>query len=113
MQDNSQRMSGESWSRPLLLGRVWGELLEHFLHALVQILDVLVGIVGECVARCASPDQLLCLGIEEIDDHRAHLVCLSGGRCLAKTSGTKTPPTPTPTKAIVESVQRLLIACDL
>lgn len=35
---------------PLLLRRAWREVLEHFVHAFIQILDVLVGIVGKCVA---------------------------------------------------------------
>jgi len=49
-------------------------MLEPFLHALIQILNVPVGAVGERVARGASSNQLLGLGIEEIDDHGAHLI---------------------------------------
>jgi hypothetical protein len=39
-------------------------LLEHFLHAFIQILDVFVGVVGKRIAARASPDQLLRLGIK-------------------------------------------------
>src|ERR1700756_2344531 len=31
------------------------KMAEHFVHAPIQILDVLLGVVGECVARRASP----------------------------------------------------------
>ena len=84
-------------------------MLEHFVHALIQILDVFVGIVGKRIARAASPDQLLGLGIEEIDDHRAHLVGI--GRCcrLTETATSEAPPTPTSSKSVVEGIQGLLI----
>src|SRR5579859_5303713 len=57
---------------PLLSGG--RELLEHFLHSLVQILDVLVRVVGKGVARSASPQQLLRLRVEQIHHQRAYLV---------------------------------------
>src|ERR1700675_3004260 len=97
---------------PLLL-RAWREVLEHFVHALIQILDVLLGFVGERVAFGASPDQLLRLAIEEIDDHRAHLICFSSSRGLTKTSATKTPPSPASSEAVIECIQGLLILGDL
>src|SRR5580704_2832088 len=50
---------------PLL--RVGRKLFEHFLDALVQILDVLVGVVGESVARGASPQKRFRLRVEQID----------------------------------------------
>src|SRR5208337_319288 len=101
--------------RPLLLflRRAWREVLEHFLHALIQVLNVLVGVVREGVARRAPPDQLLGFGIEQVDDHRAHPVSVSRGRCLTKTSATKASPTPASSKAVVESIQGLLITGDL
>ena len=40
----------------LFVRSAWRELLEHFVHALVQVLNVLVGVAGERVARGASPD---------------------------------------------------------
>jgi hypothetical protein len=84
-------------------------LLEHFIHALIEVLDVLVGVVRECVARAASPDQLLGLGIEEIDNYGAHLVRISRGRRLTKASATKAPKTPSSSKPVIKSIQRLLI----
>ena len=79
-------------------------MLEHFVHAFIQILDVLVRVVVERVARGAPPDQLLGLGIEEIDNHSAHLVRIGRGRCLAKTSTTKASPTPASSQPVVKSI---------
>src|ERR1700758_5098901 len=49
------------------LRRRGGKMLEHFVHTFAKVLRVLVGLVRERIARGASPDQLLCLCIEEID----------------------------------------------
>ena len=76
-----------------LLRRAWGEFLEQFLHALIQVLDILVGVVGERVARGASPYELLRLGVEQIDDQRPHLICFRCGCCVSKTSPSKSSPT--------------------
>jgi hypothetical protein len=48
-------------------------VLEHFVDTLVEILDVLVRVVGECVTRGSPPDQLLGSRIEEIDNYSATL----------------------------------------
>src|SRR5215469_8163634 len=109
---NKKRWTGGE-SCCLLLGRAWREVLEHFVHAFIQILDVLVGVVGKSVAGGTSPHQLLRLGVEEIDDHGADLVGFSRGRCLTKTSTTKAPPAPTSTHPLIESIECLLIAGDL
>jgi aryl-alcohol dehydrogenase-like predicted oxidoreductase len=60
----------------LFLQRAWREALEHFAHSLIQILDVLVRVAGERIACGAPPDQLLGLGIEEIDNQRSYLIGL-------------------------------------
>src|SRR5260370_12329963 len=98
---------------PLLLRRPWRELFEHFLRALIQILDVLVGVVGERVARSASPYQLLGLGVEQIDDQRSYLICFCCGSCLSKASPSKSSPTPASCAPVLEGVQGLLVARDL
>src|ERR1700722_19554748 len=102
-------MWGES---RLFVRRAWRELLEHFVHSLVQVLNVLVGVTGERVARGASPDQLLGLGIKQIDNHSANFVRLGRGCGLAKTSGTEASPTPASTEAVIERIQGLLIVRD-
>jgi len=51
---------GGSWGIPLLLKILEENFLNIFSTPLVQILDVLVGVVGECVARAPSPQELLC-----------------------------------------------------
>src|SRR5947209_19628191 len=56
-------------SLSLVFGRWSGrKMLEHFVHAFVEVLRVLVGFVGERIARRTPPDQLLRLCVEEIDD---------------------------------------------
>src|ERR1035437_3023796 len=102
--------------RPLLLRRTWRELLEHFRNVLIQVLNVFVGVIGERVARVASPNQLLRFCVEQIDDQRSYLICFCCCGCLTKTSKTsasKPSPTPTSSKPIVEGIQGLLIVCDL
>ena len=79
-------------------------MLEHFVDALVEILDILVRVVGECVTRGSSPDQLLGSCIEEIDNYSAHLVRIGRGCCLAKTATTKASPAPASPKPVVKSV---------
>jgi hypothetical protein len=83
-------------------------MCEHLVHPLVEILGVLFGIVGKGVAGRASPNQILSLGVEQIDDQRTDPVGFSGRRCVSESS-----PTPTSTKAVVKSVESLLIPRDL
>ena len=60
---------------PQLLFR-WlrGKVLKHLLHAFVQILDVLAGLVGERVAGHTTPDQVFCFCVKKINNERAHFV---------------------------------------
>src|SRR5260370_33083023 len=60
---------------PQLLFR-WlrGKVLKHLLDAFVQILDVLVGVVGERVAGHTTPDQGFCFCVKKINNERAHFV---------------------------------------
>src|SRR5882724_10868587 len=93
--------------RHLLFRSVGREFLKHFLHALIEILDVLVGVVGQRVARAASPEELLRLGVEQIDDQRAYLICIRGGRCLSEASASKSSPTPASSEPVIEGIQGL------
>jgi len=56
-----------------------------------------------------SPEERFCLRVEQIDDQRAHLVCVRGGRCFSKASASKSSPTPAAAKPVVERIQGLLI----
>src|SRR6202158_2292720 len=86
-------------------------MCEHLLCSLVEILRVLICVIGKCVARRASPEQILTLCIEQIDDERTDLVGLSCCCCVSESS--KSSPTPTPSKAVVKRVESLLILRDL
>jgi hypothetical protein len=59
---------------PLLFRRAGRKLFKHFLHALIQILDVLAGVVGKRVACAGSPNQILPVRVEPLDDQRACLI---------------------------------------
>src|ERR1700758_3228809 len=41
----------------LFLRRIWRGFLEHFYHALVEVIDVLFGLIGKRVAARAPPDS--------------------------------------------------------
>jgi hypothetical protein len=86
-------------------------VLKHLLHSLVQVLDVLVGLVGKHVAGHAPPDQHFGLCIEEIDNQRANRVSFGCSRGFSKTP--KTAPTSAAAKVIVERVQSLVVSVDL
>src|SRR5436305_2211042 len=95
-------------ARPLLVRRAWRELLEHFVHAFIQVLDVLVRVAREGIARAAPPYQLLGLGVEEIHYHRANLVRLSRGGRFTETTAAKASPTPPASQPVIKSIQGLL-----
>src|ERR1017187_2054585 len=64
------------------------------------------------VCRSMSLAKLdLGLGVEQIDHEGADLVGFGCRRCIPEPSASS--PTPTPSKAVVKSVQSLLIARDL
>jgi len=56
----------------------------HCIEDFVEFLGVLVCLVGELIARRASPDQFFRLCVEEIDDQGPHLVGFNGCSCIAK-----------------------------
>src|SRR5579862_8779613 len=80
---------------------------EHLLHTLVEIPGVLVCVVGKGVTGSSPPDQILALGVEQIDDESPNLIGFSC--CCRITEPTESSPAPTSSKTIVESVERLLI----
>src|SRR5882672_7619436 len=86
-------------------------MLEHFVHAFVEVLGVLVGLVGERIARRASPDHLLRFCIEEIDYQGTHFVGLDGRGGVAKSAAES--PAATSSEPVVERVQGLLILSRL
>src|SRR6266481_1015069 len=69
IETTSEKVKWRFISLSLVLGRRGGrKMLEHFVHAFVEVLGVLVRVIGERIARRASPDQLLGLCVEEIDN---------------------------------------------
>src|SRR6266478_8555596 len=99
-----------SW---LLLLRAWRKLLKQFLHALIQILDVLIGVIGEGVAGGASPEELFRLGVEQIHNQCAYLIRLCRGGCFSEASASKASPAPASSEPVVKGVQGLLVLRDL
>ncbi len=86
-------------------------MLKHFVHPFAKVLGVLVRVIGERIARGASPDQFLRFCIEEIDYQGPHFVGFDGGGGIAKS--TESSPTATSTEAVIEGVQGLLILSRL
>src|SRR6266702_8432317 len=82
---------------PLRLGR---KMIEHLLHALVEILDVVVRLVGKRVTRRSPPDQFLSVCIEQVDNEGTDLVVL---HCCGCVSESATPP-PAAAEPVVEGV---------
>src|SRR6266404_2788426 len=87
------------------------KMLEHFVHALVEVLYVLVRLVGERIARRASPDHFLRFCIKEIDYQGSHFVGFDGRGCVAKSAAES--PAATSPEPVVERVQGLLILSRL
>src|SRR6202035_4375833 len=86
------------------------ELLEHFLHSLVQILDVFVRVVGESVARGSPPKKFLCLCVEQVYDQCAYFIGFGRGRGLAHSPAAKPPPPPASAEPVVKGIQGFLVA---
>src|SRR5467141_1672057 len=106
----SENVRWQFISLPLVLRRRGGrKMLEHFVHAFVEVLCVLVRLVGKRIARRASPDQFLCLCIEEIDHQGSHFVVFDGRGCVAKSTAESSPTTTPSSEPIIERVQGLLI----
>ena len=86
-------------------------MLEHFVHAFVEVLGVFVRFVGERIARGASPDQFLRLGVEEIDDQGSDFVGFNCCGCVAKSA--ESAPAAASSEPVVEGVQSLFILSGL
>src|SRR5215472_7928635 len=79
------------------------KVTKHLLHSLVEFLDVLVRVVGEGVARRASPQELSGLCVEQVDDQCAYLISICGRGCLSEIS--KASPPPASSEPVVERGQ--------
>src|SRR5882724_4914568 len=95
----------------LLFARSRGKVFQHLLHALVQVLDALVRLVGERVARRSTPQQFLGLRIERVEHQGAYFVVVDVRGCAAATESAA--PAPAASKAVVEGVESLLVLCGL
>ena len=87
-------------------------MIEQFLDAFVEVLDVLFRLVGKSIAGRSSPDQAFIVRVEEVKHESTDLVGLGCRGRLSKSSkspASKTSPTPTPSEADVKSVKSLLI----
>src|SRR5260370_26412378 len=89
----------------------WRKVFEHLLHALVEILDVLVGLVRKGVAGRSPPDDCFGLRVEQIDNQSADLVGVNG--CGRVSESTSAAPAPAAAESVVESVEGTLILSRL
>src|SRR4029077_5628301 len=92
----------------LFVRRGGREFLEHFHHALVEVIDVLFGLIGERVAGRAAPDEFFCCCIRQVDDKSSYPVRLWG--CSGVTKSAETPAS---AEVVVKGVERLLIMGNL
>ena len=58
--------------------RLWWEVLKKLVNSAFQFLYVLVGLIGKRVGSGPSPNQILALGVEKIDDESTCLVGFRG-----------------------------------
>jgi hypothetical protein len=49
-------------------------MLEHASKILCELLFILVGIAAESITLLATPNELMCLAVEDIDDQSANFV---------------------------------------
>src|SRR4051812_28535382 len=78
----------------------WRIVLEHLLHAFVQVLDVLIRLAGNCAAGRSSPQQFFRCGVEDVHDERTDLIGLSCGSRISESAA----PAPTTPKSVVKGV---------
>ena len=88
-------------------------MIEHLLHAPVEILDVLVRFTGKGIAGRSSPNQFLRVRIVQVDDECSHLVCALRGRRVAEAVAEPAPPSPTATETVVVSIESLVTLIHL
>src|SRR5712671_6809369 len=85
--------------------RLRREFLEHLRDALVQVLFIFRGLIGERVFGTASPDQLLCLRVVHVNYQGSLFIVLFGCRRLAEPSASKSSPTPSSTHTVIEGLK--------
>src|SRR5260221_4575444 len=82
------------------------KIIKHLVDRLLQLLFVLAASIGNRLAGCASPYQLLAAGFVHIQYQRANFVSLHGSVCL---SSTKMPPAPAWPQSFIERLVLLFI----
>src|ERR1700694_5056485 len=58
----------------LLLPGARRKVVKHLADALVELFNVFVGVVRECIARRSAPNQLLVIRVEDVDEDGSDLV---------------------------------------
>src|SRR3954447_2206661 len=63
----------------LAFRRLWRKLLEHFRDALVQVLLIFLGFIGQSVFSTTTPNQLLRFRVVQVNNQGPFLVVLLRG----------------------------------
>src|ERR1700675_1287893 len=79
--------------------------LEHLRYTFVQVLFILRGLFRQRVLGTSAPDQLLGLGVIQVDYQGSYLVVLFRRGRGAEPSASKSSPAPSPAEAVIESLK--------
>src|SRR6266566_1691577 len=83
--------------------RFWRKLLEHLGNALVQVLLIFLGLIGQSVFSTSPPNQLLRLCVVQVNNQGPFLVVLLRGCGFAHS--TESSPPPTSPEPVIERLQ--------
>src|SRR5258708_8030491 len=105
--DSETTLLARVGAEPLCLAfcRLRREFLEHLRDALVQVLFIFLGLIGERVFGTASPAQLLFLRVVHVNHQGSLFIVLFGCRRLAEPSASKSSPTPSSTHTVIEGLK--------
>ena len=81
-------------------------MLEQAANILRELLRILLRVATEGVALLSTPNELLCLSVEDVNHQGPNFCDFRSGSCHAVA---KPPPPPAASEAVIEGVQGLLV----